>query len=329
MVPELEQPSTLIDPQPVIASPTIALIPAFNEARFIGSLVLAARSFVDHVVVVDDGSSDQTVAIALKAGATVLEHQHNQGKAAAINTGLVFARQQRPRAVVMLDGDGQHAASDIPAVLAPIQAGTVDVVIGSRFLAVKSAIPAYRQVGQHGLTLITNLASGVHLTNSQSGFRAFSQQALEHMRFTQEGFSIKSEMQFLIRQHALRLAEVPITVLYAEPAKRNPVWHGLQVVNGILNLMGQTRPLLFVSVPGAAMLVLGALIGLHVTSIYLQTHILAIGYALITILLVMTGMLLLFVGVILHSMRAMLLDLQTKLLRDRAPAAAHTIKEIC
>src|SRR5919202_3956184 len=151
----------------------------------------------------------------------------------------------------MLDGDGQHCAEDIPQVLAPVLDGVADVVVGSRFLEVKSDIPAYRQVGQHGLTLVTNLASGVRISDSQSGFRAFSPLALDALSFSQGGFSIESEMQFLVREHKLRLVEAPIKVIYAEKAKRNPVHHGMQVINGIMRLVGQIRPLLYFGLPGS------------------------------------------------------------------------------
>src|SRR3954451_7486812 len=227
-LPMVEREHPLIGADPPTyteGAATVALIPAYNERRFIGSMVLAVRQFVDLVVVVDDGSSDNTAEIAQRAGATVVRHTLNQGKATAVNTGFSFIRQMCPRAIVMIDGDGQHCPNDIPTVLAPILDGCADVVIGSRFLQVKSAIPAYRQVGQHGLTLMTNLASGVSVSDSQSGFRAFSTRALEQLSFSQGGFSIESEMQFQAREHGLRVVEVPIEVIYAEPAKRNPIKH--------------------------------------------------------------------------------------------------------
>ncbi|HEX6292763.1 MAG TPA: glycosyltransferase family 2 protein [Herpetosiphonaceae bacterium] len=298
--------------------PTVALIPAFNEERFIGSLVLAVQSYVDHVVVVDDGSSDRTVAIARKAGATVVQHQVNQGKAAAVNTGFTYVRRLRPAVLVMLDGDGQHCADDIPQLLAPVRDGMADVVVGSRFKEIKSDIPAYRKVGQHGLTLVTNLASGVRISDSQSGFRAFSARALDQLSFSQGGFSIESEMQFLVREHRLRVLEVPIKVIYAEPAKRNPVRHGMQVLNGILRLVGQIRPLLFFGLSGMITLLLGLGLGLHIVNIYAHTQKLAVGYGLITVLLCVVGMLLFFVGLVLHSMRGMLIEMRRGVL-DRLP----------
>ncbi|NTW02350.1 MAG: glycosyltransferase family 2 protein [Oscillochloris sp.] len=295
-------------------SPIVALIPAYNEERFIGSLVLAVRSYVDIVVVIDDGSQDQTEAIAQRAGAIVVRHVVNQGKAAAVNTGFTYVRSLRPFALIMLDGDGQHCANDIPQVLAPVIEGDADVVLGTRFHEAKSDIPAYRQVGQHGLTIATNLTSGVWVSDSQSGFRAFSQRAVEYLRFSQGGFSIESEMQFLIRDHSLRLVEVPIKVIYAEPAKRNPVTHGIQVVNGILQLVGQIRPLLFFSMSGLLVFLGGGVLGIYIIDIYSRTHELAIGYGLITVVLCVIGVLLLFAGMILHSTRGMLLNLHLNLM---------------
>ncbi len=294
--------------------PTVALIPAFNEERFIGSLVLAVQSYVDHVIVVDDGSSDRTVEIARKAGATVVQHRINQGKAAAVNTGFAYVRRLQPAVLVMLDGDGQHCAEDIPQLLAPVRENEADVVVGSRFLTIKSEIPAYRKVGQHSLTLMTNLASGVRVSDSQSGFRAFSARALEQLSFSQGGFSIESEMQFLVREHQLRVLEVPIKVIYAEPAKRNPVSHGMQVLNGILRLVGQIRPLLFFGLSGFITLLLGLGLGLHIVNVYAQTQTLAVGYGLLTVLLCVVGMLLFFVGLVLHSMRGMLIEVRRSLL---------------
>lgn len=298
--------------QPAVG-PTLAIIPAYNEARFIGSIVLAVRPLVDHVLVIDDGSTDATAELARRAGATVITHLVNGGKTSAVNTGFAHALRYEPAAVVMLDGDGQHCADDLAVVLSPILADEADVVVGSRFLEVKSDIPTYRQVGQHGLNLVTNFTSGVSLSDTQSGFRAFSRTALERLNFSGEGFAIESEMQFLLRDHQLRVVEVPIRVVYAEPAKRSPVRHGMQVVNGILQLVGQTRPLLFFTTGGVTVLLAGLALGAYIIQIYAQTRMLAIGYGLVTVILCVVGVLLLFAGIILHSTRGMLLDLQRAL----------------
>jgi hypothetical protein len=128
------------------------------------------------------------------SGKQVIE---NPGKAAALNAGFAYARRLRPRVVVCLDGDAQHEPAEVPHLAAPVLAGVADVVVGSRFLQTKSDIPAWRQVGQHTLTALTNNMSGLKLSDSQSGFRAFSPTAVDLLRFTSQGLSVESEMQFL------------------------------------------------------------------------------------------------------------------------------------
>ena len=312
--PEALPPSPAAEPpapeQQEGGGPVLAAIPAHNEARFIGSVVLAARRYVDIVLVIDDGSTDGTDALAEAAGAIVLRHAHNLGKGEAINTAFNEARQLCARGLVLIDGDGQHNAEEIGAVLAPILADAADMAVGSRFLGVKSAIPAYRKLGQHGLTLVTNLSSGVALTDSQSGFRAFSAAAIEALSFRGTGFSVESEMQFLMREHGLRVSEVPISVVYEEPAKRNPIAHGMAVINGIVRLVSQGRPLFFFGTPGLLLLTLGLLVGVNVAFLYDSHRQLAVGYALVCLLLTTVGTLTVFTGIMLHALRSLLLDLR-------------------
>lgn len=286
----------------------VAVIPAYNEERFIGSVVLKARRYVDAVIVVDDGSTDATAEIAEAAGAIVIRHAHNQGKGVALNTGFRRAREMTPEAVVTLDGDGQQRCEEIPTLARPVLAGQADMVVGSRFLAVSGDLPRWRIFGQRALTLVTNLSSGFNLSDSQSGFRAFSRQTIETVTFRSDGFSVESEMQFLAQKHGLKVVEVPITCRYDDSPKRNPFLHGAQVLNGILRLIGQHRPLLFFGMPGLATLLLGLLWGLWVVDIYRKSQTLAIGYALITVLLVLVGIFAIFTGIILHSIRALLLE---------------------
>lgn len=298
-----------------IASGTVVVIPAYNEARFIGSVVLQARRYARRVIVVDDGSTDETAALAKAAGATVLRHEYNRGKAAAIRTGFRYVhdlarRRNDLRAIVMMDGDGQHQAGDIPALIEPILTDQADIVVGSRFLQVRSRIPRWRVFGQKALTVATNWTSGYPLTDSQSGFRAFSPAALELLRFESEGFSVESEMQFLARQHNLRVVEVPIVCLYREAPKRNPLQHGLAVVNGILRMIGQHRPLLFFGGGGLLILLAGLIWGAWVVDIYRRVHTLAVGYALISVLLSILGSLGLFTGVMLHSVRGFMVEIK-------------------
>ena len=158
---------------------TVVLIPAYNEARHIGTVVPQALRYADLVIVIDDGSTDGTAEVAKDAGAVVIRHPENLGKGAALNSGLCCARELCPRAVVMLDGDGQHHPDEIHRLLAPIRRGEADLVIGSRYLAEEKQIPRIRIWGHQLFTWATNWLSGVVVTDSQSGFRALSPTAVE------------------------------------------------------------------------------------------------------------------------------------------------------
>jgi glycosyltransferase involved in cell wall biosynthesis len=212
---------------------TAVAIPAYNEQRAICSVILAARQYVSEVIVIDDGSTDDTAAIAEGAGAIVIRHPINRGKAAGIMTAFSVATERGIDVVVLVDGDGQHNPDEIPALLAPIGAGEADVVVGSRFLATQSSTPFYRTIGQRVLNVATHLGSGVRCSDSQCGYRAFNRRAMASIRLTEtflHGLSAESEMQFEIGAHGLRLAEVPVYVRYDDRARRSPVKHGFGVL---------------------------------------------------------------------------------------------------
>ena len=298
-----------IEPSPETPVTTVIVaIPAYNEDRFIGSLVLKLRSRDRHVVVVDDGSTDATAQVAEAAGATVVRHPHNRGKMAAVKTIFEQARQMNVDALVLLDGDSQHDPSEVDQLVEPILKGEADMVVGSRFAGVRSVIPRWRVAGQHALTMATNIGSGLHLTDTESGYRAFSRRALEEMRFRGRGFALEASTQFQAKARGWTVIEVPIRVHYEIPLKRNPVWHGVGQVDAILRLVAEHRPLLFFGVPGLLLLLAGLGLGFQVVRIYEAQQQLAVGYSLITVLLVIVGILALFVGVMLHAIREIIGD---------------------
>lgn len=148
----------------------VTVIPAYNEGLTIGSVVLGSLKYSREVIVVDDGSPDDTAEIARLAGATVIEHIKNQGKAHAIKTGFEAAIKMGAEAVVMIDADGQHNPDEIPIVAAPILFDKADLVIGSRFIGdANNEIPAYRQLGQKTLNYATNVSSASSNGNGKNG----------------------------------------------------------------------------------------------------------------------------------------------------------------
>ena len=291
------------------ANPVAVVIPAYNEERFIGSVVLKVRRFPVTVIVVDDGSADDTTEVALAAGATVIRHATNQGKAQALNSGFRAARKLEPAVIVMIDGDGQHLPEQLETLVRPVIEEGADIVIGSRYLSKPQGVPAHRVAGHWFFNRLTQFSSGVKSSDSQSGYRAFSPKAYNADLFHSSNFTVESEMQFIAREHGLKVAEVPITIQYLDKAKRSPWQQGMSVLNGILRLTGMYRPLLYFAGTGFVILTGGLGMGIIVVDIYARTKELAAGYAMISVVLSIVGMLGITTGVILHSVRGLLSDM--------------------
>ena len=281
----------------------MVIIPAFNEVRFIGSVVLKLRQHSVDILVVDDGSRDDTAEIARAAGAEVLQLEENQGKGGALNAGLDLACERKPDAVVMIDADGQHLPDELVQVVSPVLEGRADIAIGSRYLLNTSNTPAHRKAGHKMLNFITSLFSGVRVSDSQSGYRAFSPRAYQALKFSSKGFSVELEMQFLASEHNLKVLDVPITIQYLDKEKRSAWKQGASVLNGIITLASQYRPLLFFSLPGLVSLFAGVVWGIIVINRYIIYDELAIGYAMICVLLCLLGMTLFSTGITLHAIR--------------------------
>jgi glycosyltransferase involved in cell wall biosynthesis len=292
----------------------LVAIPAYNEERYIASVVHGVRLEGFECAVIDDGSSDRTVEIAEAAGAIVDLHGHNQGKAAAVTRSLRAARKLRVDLLVVMDGDWQHDPREIHTLLEPLQTGHAEIVSGSRFLPNGlGRIPSVRGIGLRAMTALSNAASGHRVTDSQTGFHAFSRQAIDKLRFRSNGFSVEMEMQFLARALGLRHVEVPISARYHDEPKRNVIGQGAHVLDGLIRLVAHYRPLLFFGVPSGILLLAGIVLGLHVVNIYSADGVLAGGYALLSVMVVIIGVLGLFTGLLLHVLRGIVLGLEGQL----------------
>ncbi|WP_240664704.1 glycosyltransferase family 2 protein [Methanosarcina sp. MSH10X1] len=215
------------------------ILPAYNEEISIGSMVHLTRLYADKVIVVDDGSSDRTADVARKAGAEVIVHEVNKGKGRALKTGFETALTMGADIIVTMDSDGQHNPAEIPRLVAPIVEGEAEMVNGSRYLyGLEKNTPAYRRIGQTILDRFTNIQSGLKITDSQSGFRAFAASTIEKFRFNAQGMAIESEMLTDAGNAGLRLKEVEIGVRYdVDGSTKKPVSHGLEVLAAILKDM--------------------------------------------------------------------------------------------
>ncbi|MBQ6511809.1 glycosyltransferase family 2 protein [Methanobrevibacter sp.] len=214
---------------------SIVIIPAFNEEVAISSIVKRSMKYADEVLVVDDGSTDRTFQIAKDAGARVIKHYNNLGKGISLKDA--FAEVNGYDIVVTIDGDGQHNPDEIPNLVRPILEDRADLVNGSRYLdGFDDETPAYRRVGQRVLDIATNVTSGTHVTDSQSGFRAFSGKTIPYFRFRDTGFGIESEMLADAAENNFRIVEVPITVRYdvENSSTKGPVTHGVGVLIKII-----------------------------------------------------------------------------------------------
>jgi glycosyltransferase involved in cell wall biosynthesis len=281
----------------------VAVIPAFNEEVAIGSVVLGALQHVDYVIVVDDCSHDKTAKLAELAGARVIRLPQNGGKAKALLTGLKEAELTGCRAVVMLDGDGQHRSEDIMDVILPIIEGKADLVIGSRFLGEQKDIPSYRVLGQKVINSLSNTGSRVDVTDSQSGFRALSRKALKNLTFSSDGYNIESDMIAHFAEKGLRIKEVPIAVKYDVPNghKKGSVSMGMGLLGNVVSCIGYKRPLLMFGIPGVMILMAGLILGI-MTAVDIQFFTTLGWQALIAIGLVLVGSFLCVSALTLNSL---------------------------
>ena len=304
---------------------TIAAMPAYNEERSIAKMVLGCKKHVDMVVVVDDGSSDATAEIAEALGAHVIRHEKNGGYGAALRSCFETARQMDAEKMVIIDSDGQHDASEIPQLLYPLNNGS-DLVIGSRFCDGNGKdIPAYRKVGMKVLDVATNVAGGVNVTDSQSGFRAYGRRAIESIYIKDSDMSAGSEVLLQARDNNLCIKEVPIHCSYnvERASTQNPVSHGVKALLAILHDMELRRPLYYFTVPGLLMAGAGIFMGLDFLRIFARGGQLAYGPTLLMILLTLVGSFTALTGIILHSISKMVNEFKVEMELIRKEGHVH------
>jgi glycosyltransferase involved in cell wall biosynthesis len=194
---------------------TVILIPAYNEELHIKDIIISCNILgYNNVIVIDDGSNDNTAPNARAAGAIVLSHVINRGPGAATQTGLEAAKFLGADIAVTLDADGQHHAKDIRNLIDAITVQKKDVAIGSRFLNNDNKIPLLRKIFNKTANLIIFFLTGIYLTDTQSGFKAFSKSALDKLYITSSGYEFSSEIIRQSKHHHLQITEIPISVNY-------------------------------------------------------------------------------------------------------------------
>jgi len=197
----------------------LVIIPAFNEDKVIGKTITAVMAAVPEgtsVLVVDDGSNDSTGELAKKAGAIVLRHPINRGLGGALGTGLYWAKIKDFDWCVTFDADGQHDPRDLAKVLEPLYSNSADVAVGTRTKLGWREIPGDRKFILSLSNWLTWWLFGIKTSDSLSGFRAFNRRAIEKIQLRTDRMEVSNEFFSEIKRHKLRLAEVPIRVIYTD-----------------------------------------------------------------------------------------------------------------
>lgn len=193
----------------------VAIVPAFNEEKSVGSVVRSLFNHVDKVIVVDDGSVDQTAKVAEEAGAVVLRHELNRGQGAALQTGHELAKKYQAEYVLHFDADGQFEVMDIRPALEALVRSKADLLFGSRFLGKSSHIPFLKRYFIFPVAkLINHLFSGLKLDEIHNGFRILNNKALHKIEISQDRMAHATEIQAQVKKYGLKFIEFPVKVVY-------------------------------------------------------------------------------------------------------------------
>lgn len=277
-------------------------IPAFNEEKNIASIILKLKKITNKIIVCNDGSSDLTSKIAEELGTTVVNHSKNLGYGAAIRSIFLKAKEMNSDILVTFDADGQHRIEDIEKVIQPIMENKSDIVIGSRFLnKEKDQVPEYRKVGIKIITKVTNASIHQKITDSQSGFRAYSKKVLEKLTPSDVGMGISTEILIKSSKMEFKISEVPIKILYEgeNTSTHNPISHGTSVLFSTIKYTSIEHPLKFYGIPAVIFVIIGLSFSIWSIQIFAETGkiitnitLIGAGTAIIGVILIITSILL-------------------------------------
>ena len=272
----------------------VALVPAYNEENRIASVLVELGKVVDMIIVCDDGSSDLTGEIAEALGATLIRHDKNLGYGASLRSLFKAAQDACAEIAVTIDADGQHLPEELPRLVDMIRESGCDVVIGSRFLQ-DNDIPELRK---RGIEVINSVLGDV--TDSQSGFRAYSRRALEVLDIQEDGMAASTEILIQVSDTGLSVCEVPITVLYlGDSFTYGTVSHGVGVLFSTLRGASLRRPLVLYGAPGVVSLVLSVFMWLFTYSKYRDTEVFSAGLGITSLSLTLVGLSLVTMGLVI------------------------------
>ncbi len=269
----------------------------------IAKILVRSLRHAEKVLVVDDGSKDDTAAIAESLGAVVIRHDKNLGYGAAIRDCFEWARQTGADVLITIDADGQHDPLDIPLLVEALRKNQADVAIGSRQNR-PIDMPRYRWMGKRALDRATQVRIGERLVDSQSGFRAYSRKAIEGLVAAEFGMGADSELLMRAQRSGLQIVEVPVTHTYnnLETSSMHPVSHGLDVMFAVVKFISIRHPLLFYGALATVSLVVSLVFGLMTIDYYQRLGRVITNLALVSVAAGIIGFLALFTGLILFTM---------------------------
>ena len=278
-------------------------IPAFNEEKNIGKVIISLKKIVNNIIVCDDGSTDLTKEIAEGLGAKVISHTKNMGYGEAIKSIFNEAKKNETDILVTFDADGQHRSEDIKSLTKPIIDQQAEIVIGSRFLKNETNMPNYRKIGVKVLTKVTNMSIKENLTDSQSGLRAYHKKVLQNINLTDSGMGISTEILIKGHQNKFKIVEVPIQILYGkDTSTHNPVSHGTSVLLSTIKYTSIQHPLIFYGIPGIIFLLAGLSFLLWTLQIYAEETRVVTNIALVGIGALILGAVLMISAILLYSL---------------------------
>ena len=278
-------------------------IPAFNEEKNIAMVIIKLKKIADNIIVCNDGSTDSTEEIAKELGAIVINHEKNLGYGAGIKSIFLKAKEINSELLVTLDADGQHDINDISKIVKPIQENKAEIVIGSRFLEKSKNVPEYRKFGIKLITKVTNLSLSKSLTDSQSGFRAYSNKVLEKLNLSDTGMGISTEILIKANNFNFRIGEVPITISYeGDTSSENPISHGTSVLFSTIKYTSIEHPIKFYGIPSIILLIIGSAFTYLAIQYYVEFGRLNTNLTLVGVGVFFIGIVLLITAILLYSL---------------------------
>lgn len=302
------------DPLRESATELLVGIPAYNESEVIGTVVKDVLEYADEVVVVDDGSGDETSSIANSNGATVIQHDYSKGYGAAIKTLFQYADESCVDDLVILDADGQHEPSHIPKLVSARDEMNCDIVIGSRSInGHRSEMYFTRRFGFFVINSLTNLTLGTLSTNSwitdsQSGFRVYGQAIVRSLAQDQtlsDHMGASIDILHHARRKGFRICEIGTNIYYPPESSNShtPLTHGMILFNTLIRTVEREHPILAFGAPGFVFLLFSIGFGNWTVYNYLNSGTFPYGIAIVTSFFGLTGLFGIMTGVILHSLK--------------------------